>query len=306
LWCLVAKHFKTRNGKRSNRFQGYITEEDSKDLNFPLRIVYSDGDTEDVDRDGALEIAEESLITIATIGSLLPRKDRGYWVFPAYLAKVYSKLHRAYDLDAMDHVTGKTSIAPFFCSRINSVFNHRLDGSSIWCNPDFSKITQFVKFFLEAFSRDASTALTLVVPVWLTYEFWPLLKSFRLVDYIPTGTHLFRTPDVLGIRNNGEPCDWGPTRWDVAVLYYGAQFQIHRMYKALEKSPLTKDERERITKVVKLNYTLTGVPDSDALRFSTLRVQPLDFIFGGRSVTGAGQQPPLRPSIGLNIRTLEH
>ena len=150
----------------------------------------------------------------------------------------------------------------------------------------------------------------MVVPVWLNYDFWPLLQSFRLLDYIPTGTHLFRTPDVYGIRNHGEPCDWGPTRWDVVVLYYGGQYQGHRLNKALEKAPLHKHERERINKVVNLNYMLTGVPEQDALRFSTLcPIPPPDPVLEGRSVSGlqgAGgaqqqmqqqQLQPLRPSV---------
>ena len=309
LWRLVKKRFYSRNRKTSRLFSGYITEEDTKDKDYPLRIVYDDGDEEDVSLADALKIVKESLSALMILNNP-PQKDKGYWIFPAYLAKTYCKLHRQYNLDAMDDMTGKSSVAPLFCSKINSVFGHRLDGLSVWCNPDFSKITRFLQFFLKAFERNANTALTVVIPIWLDYDYWPLLKSFRLLDYIPTGTHLFRTPDVYGIRNHGEPCDWGPTRWDVAVLYYGGQYQGHRLNKVLTKAPLQKIEKERIHKVVNLNYMLTGVPEQDALRFSTLRSSPTpDPILEGRSVSGPhgaagrsswaaaaiGQQPPLRP-----------
>ena len=257
LWKLVAKHF------RKKKYLGYVTEHDPSDPIFPIRVVYSDGDEEDL-ADQEIEVL--TLNTLASSGHF----TTNYWIFPPYMARLYSTLTRPYELDAMEHEAGISSVAPYFCSENNSVFIHQLDGLSVWCNPDFKLIEKMVKFFLKTYARNTLTAMTMVVPVWLTSPFWKLLSGFRLLDFIPKGTHLFRRPDRFGIREAGDPCDWGPTRWDVVVLYYGAEFQPHRLFKALGKSFLTSEEKARVTKVVKLNYTLTGDPIVDESRFETI------------------------------------
>ena len=76
--------------------------------------------------------------------------DKEYWVFPLWLAKLYSIFTGRYTLDAMEHSSGLSSKADHFCSANNSVFIHDLVRHKTWCNPAFSLICRFIKHFLAA------------------------------------------------------------------------------------------------------------------------------------------------------------
>ena len=236
---------------------------DDNDTNLPYRVCYADGDGEDISAD---EFDRIKTVAIAVLNAIrLQERDKGYWIFPALLADTYSKFSSRYQLDAMEHVDGISSKAPYFCSMANSVFHHNIQGLKIWCNPDFSLIESFIKFFLRAFDKDNSTELTIVLPVWTTRPFWKILESFRLIDYIKTGAEIFQTMDTEG-RIRG----LGPTRWDIVVLYYGAKFQLHRHFKATRNPMLQPDDVKRIPSIVKLNYMLTGDPVQDMSRLSAI------------------------------------
>ena len=184
---------------------------------------------------------------------MMLNSEREYWVFPNLLAKYYAALTRPYDLDAMEAIDGRSSKAPLFCSTVNSVFTHKLRGLTIWCNPAFSQIERFVKYSLAEFKyNSSSTSLVLVVPAWTNKRYWHLLQNFRLLDLIPSGTHLFQQPSV----EDGVLMDKGPTRWDTMILYYGSRYSPNRAFKASLDLLLT--DRKRLACVAARNYCITG------------------------------------------------
>ena len=242
LFTLVQKQF----GKR--KFSGYVVSVDqNRKEKRKYLVVYDDRDKEDITIE---ELEENKLNVLATSGY-----DTSYWVFPQYLAKVYARVTKPYTLDAMEHVSGRTSKAGQFCSRTNSVFNHDLAGLVVWANPDFDVLSGFITHFLECYNRAPSfTSLMLVVPVWLDKAFWKLLRSFRVMDVFPKGTSLFVSPD----RNSDyeELISKGPTRWTTLVLYLGCHHQSHRLWRASQG--LTTVDSRRLAMVSGREYCLAG------------------------------------------------
>jgi len=261
---MFATVMRTFNGKK---YTGYVIEHNvGRGIDRPYRIGYQDGDDEDISEEEFLtasSITADFVNAVKHLQFLGASIDYTYWSFPANLAELYSRLSRKYDLDCMEHASGKTSKAGLFCSRLNSVFNHNLTGLSLWCNPDFNQIAEFIKYFLRCYERDtAKTALTLVIPAWFTKNFWPLLRSFRLIDVIPDGTELFVSPDWLG---DGRMISKGPTRWPTLVLYLGAEFGLHKVWRQLERMRFDETTRKRVTLVTKRNYCLSGTASEDEL-----------------------------------------
>jgi len=253
------------------RFCGYVVEMNLSPNTLPYLVAYRDGDMEDLSEkqfQQASKIVAEFVNVIKTL-SWGGRKEVGeaekidysYWSFPRTLTNIYSRITRRFDLDAMEHPSGQTSKAGQYCSRLNNVFDHDLTGLATWCNPDFDQMKEFISHFGKSYEKDvAKTSLVLVVPAWFTKSFWPLLKTFRLLDAFPTGTDLFQSPDRWG---DGRMISKGPTRWPTLVLYKGAEFSTQKLWKALQRPLMDTPTQRRMTLVNKRNYCLSGDPVVD-------------------------------------------
>ena len=263
---------------QGRKYMGYVVEHDVRPGGEPYRIIYQDGDDEDLtdqEFNKASVKINDFVNVVKQIQFLGATIDYSYWSFPLELANLYSKLTRSYDLDCMEHVSGKTSKAKLFCSRLNSVFNHDLTGLSLWCNPDFDYIREFLKHFLRCYNRNpAKTSLTLVVPAWFTKSFWALLRNFRLVDVIPEGTELFTSPDWL---KDEQMISKGPTRWTTIVLYLGSEFASHKLWRAQQRARCGLTTSRRTTLVVSRNYCLSGVAAEDELVIMDLATKAKSF-----------------------------
>ena len=249
LFTLVQKTFVKR------KFCGYVMAYDQgRTVSQKYLIVYSDGDKEDITLSQLEEFSAnvETVCNAVTTGSE-KEYDNSYWVFPRYLADVYAKVTRPYDLDAMEHSSGQTSMARRFYSKVDSVFQHDLTGLAVWANPDFDRMKDFLKHFLNCYDGNPeATSLVLVAPVWLNKSYWKLLHRFRLLDVLPKGMDLFVSPD----RTSGELMSKGPTRWTTVVLYLGSRHQCQRLWHATRRVA-TKDAN-RLALVGKRAYCLAG------------------------------------------------
>jgi hypothetical protein len=224
-------------------------------------LVHSDGDCEDItEEDFRKSLAQTEAVCnqIKTVYVNGESIDYSTWAFPSRLARLYARLTTAYDIDAMDHPSGRTSKAPWFCSKINSVFSHNLTGLTVWCNPDLDLIKDFVKHFLRCYERDVEhTSLMLVVPYWVDKPFWTLLRRFRVIDIFPAGSYLFTPPstDVYFSNTSGLRSS---TRWTTLVLYLGSKFRKHDLYKTLARAGVLVQERHRFEITIGREYCLSG------------------------------------------------
>jgi len=250
IFTLVTKTFK------GTRFLGYIIEAAPTE-EFPFVVIYQDGDVENYTTTELDELLTDTIAFCNPIRRINFNNitiDYTYWVFPRRLAQIYARLTRPYQVDAFEHHLGRSSKAPRFFSRANTVFRHRLNGLSVWANPPFDSIGEFLKYFLKHYEEDTTkTSLMLVVPLWLTKPWWPLLRRFRVMDVLPIGSHLFTSPlweqeEILVHK--------GPTQWITLVLYIGAEFHSDRLWRSTKDSSST--EYSRLQCVQKRNLLLSG------------------------------------------------
>ena len=107
----------------------------------------------------------------------------------------------------------------------------------------------------------------LVVPFWISKEWWALLHRFRVIDLIPINSDLFTSP----LWDNADrPLVFkGPTRWHTLVLYMGPEFHSDRLWKLTQRGRNISStaEYQRLRKVHSQNLMLSGDPktDSDAI-----------------------------------------
>ncbi|KAK3240814.1 hypothetical protein CYMTET_49376 [Cymbomonas tetramitiformis] len=133
-----------------------------------------------------------------------------------------------FTLDGGADPVGTNSHLPRFCSVVDSFLRRDLRGEHVYASPDFSVIGEYLKHFLEHYrSSPGDTSGVFVLPVWDTYDWWPLVRGGRVLKYYPRGSHLFTSPEWRHLQQpdgsyafGSERAFRGPTHWAVVVLYF--------------------------------------------------------------------------------------
>ncbi|KAK3254745.1 hypothetical protein CYMTET_36054 [Cymbomonas tetramitiformis] len=133
-----------------------------------------------------------------------------------------------FTLDGGADPVGTNSHLPRFCLVVDSFLRRDLQGEHVYANPDFSVIGEYLRHFLEHYrSSPGDTSGVFVLPVWDTYDWWPLVRGGRVLKYYPRGSHLFTSPEWRHLQRpdgsyafGSERAFRGPTQWAVVVLYF--------------------------------------------------------------------------------------
>ncbi|KAK3278372.1 hypothetical protein CYMTET_13686 [Cymbomonas tetramitiformis] len=133
-----------------------------------------------------------------------------------------------FTLDGGADPVGTNSHLPRFCSVVDSFLRRDLRGEHVYANPDFSVIGEYLRHFLEHYrSSPGDTSGVFVLPVWDTYDWWPLVRGGRVLKYYSRGSHLFTSPEWRHLQQpdgsyafGSERAFRGPTHWAVVVLYF--------------------------------------------------------------------------------------
>ncbi|KAK3248235.1 hypothetical protein CYMTET_42296 [Cymbomonas tetramitiformis] len=160
---------------------------------------------------------------------MLGKKDYSDW---QYRADEFSTLSRLvghdFTLDEGADPVGTNAYVQRIRSVVDSFLDRDVRGEHVYANPDFTLIGEYLAHFQACQQRaPQSTSGTFVLPVWDTFEWWPLLKGARVLKYYPEGSHLFTSPEWRHLgRDDGtygfgdERAFRGPTQWPVVVVYY--------------------------------------------------------------------------------------
>jgi hypothetical protein len=118
-------------------------------------------------------------------------------------------------------------------------------------------------------------SLMLVVPFWKEKNWWQLLRRFRVIDILPTGSHLFIAPrwecgdETFMFK--------GPTQWPTLVLYLGPEYHPERLWRATMRFRSSIAEYQRLTTVQRRNMVLSGDREVDGSAILNLlnRIAPI-------------------------------
>jgi hypothetical protein len=130
---------------------------------------------------------------------------------------------RAFQIDTAADERGSNSFLPKFCSK-RRPFEEQWDitlGRSLWANPDFRKIRQYITHFAKLKATNSMTQMCLITPLDNTRPWWRLIhKYFQKEVIIPRdwktsdGQRVFSRPNDIG----GRECP-GPAPFDVCVWF---------------------------------------------------------------------------------------
>ena len=142
-------------------------------------------------------------------------RDTEDWMFARSRFHEQDAEYGPFTMDAAAHPSGDNAQCKRFCSKKNTFLGTNCKGQTVWCNPPFNRIEQFVKHYQQQKAADASTAGMFVLPQWESSPWWRLVRDWARVRTYPKGTELFTAPAV----GQGERRSLGPTRWPVVVLW---------------------------------------------------------------------------------------
>ncbi len=132
----------------------------------------------------------------------------------------FQRLNRKYGpftLDGAAHINGYNAQVNKFCSKTQDFFKTKLAGHTLWLNPPFDDIHNFLRHYLkEKNDNPTTTSAMIVLPRWTSAPWWHLTKGMQQVAEYKRGEHLFTAP---GITPQDPRHDLGPTQWPVIVFW---------------------------------------------------------------------------------------
>ena len=131
-----------------------------------------------------------------------------------HFLSVQQLLKLQFTLDAACDPSGLNAHCPKFCSPAQSFLQQDLAGETVWMNPPYSKIREFIKHYLACKSRaPTTTSAALLLPQWHSAAWRALLEGMVCVKVYPRGTHLFSAPDPSGSRRQLPGTPWPVEVW---------------------------------------------------------------------------------------------
>ena len=143
--------------------------------------------------------------------------------------KVYKaaerKSGRNFTLDGASDPLGTNSYLRRFCSRVDSYFDRNLTGESLFANPDYRLVSEYLQHFLR-YWREApeTTSAVFILPVWESQPWWKYLKGAELLFWIERHSVLFTSPEWFAQseceRKPKRRLFRGTTNWEVMCVCF--------------------------------------------------------------------------------------
>ena len=157
------------------------------------------------------------------------RKDYSDWQYRRdEFESIQNLLTAPFTLDGGADPVGSNAHLPRYRSVVDSFTGRPVDGEHVYSNPDYAIIREYLEHFLRCQRRSpGTTSGTFVLPVWDTYDWWPLLKGAHLLRLYPARSDLFTSPEwrQLGAGDGtyafgSARAFRGSTRWPVVVVHF--------------------------------------------------------------------------------------
>ncbi len=185
-------------------------------------------------------------------------------LLPRIFAYIQNVLGLKFTLDACSNDSGDNAHCTTFCSPNNSFLSFDCSGHRVWLNPPFHVAKEFIQHYLQCKAKDPHrTSCCLVVPLWESASYWPLVKNWQQVLRFEVGYQLFDVPAGNSTRRTlpGIP-------WPVVVLYDPPAPVAHTSICAVvsstkgTSSPKTQQQTTKNTKDYTMHFsgTLAGAP----------------------------------------------
>jgi hypothetical protein len=154
-----------------------------------------------------------------------PSQTSDDWMLHPILFKeisdLWNKTRKPLQVDVAASSTN--SQLPTYLTKENSFMRAGVQGKSLYCNPPFRQIAQFVNRYIELKHKDASTSMVLITPYSTNSPWWALVnKHFKLARIIPNnwrapgskqGEGKIFTRPMTGMDNQrAYPCEYDTSR----------------------------------------------------------------------------------------------
>ena len=161
--------------------------------------------------------------------------DNQDWMIDKKLfQKVVRLAGREFDMDLFAARDGSNAYCSEYCfAEGRSVFDEDYRGKAVYANPAFNLLFPFVVHYLITKVLDVGTSAVLVVPVWKSKAWWPLVQHFRVLCRWQKGSNIFSAPPLA---EGGARRLVGPTKWHVVAVADDAGEESARKAFALLKA----------------------------------------------------------------------
>ncbi|KAK3270084.1 hypothetical protein CYMTET_21508 [Cymbomonas tetramitiformis] len=125
------------------------------------------------------------------------RKDYSDWQYRRdEFESIADMMAMPFTLDGGADLVGTNAHLPRYRSVVDGFTRSPVDGEHVYSNPDYACVREYLEHFLTCQRRSPfETAGTFVLPVWDTYDWWPLLKGAHVLKVYPKGSDLFTSPE---------------------------------------------------------------------------------------------------------------
>jgi len=157
---------------------------------------------EDAPKKGDCEI--DAVLAAVNEVKRKPREPR--WMLKREVFLELERQFGPFDIDGAASVDGTNAQLPVFCSPISPFEGTDLAGKSVYVNPPFARISEFLDHYLQCKQRaPASTGAVFVLPQWTDARWWPKLEQagMKVVRRWPIGSSLFVDEPGKGARHSG-------------------------------------------------------------------------------------------------------
>jgi hypothetical protein len=133
---------------------------------------------------------------------------------PDHFALIQSLLKVQFTLDAACDPDGLNAHCPRFCSTAKSFLKEDVAGETVWMNPPFNQVSEFIKHYKKCKARaPRSTSAAMLLPQWQSAAWRPLLEGMHCVMVFPKGSLLFSSPGPDGTRKQLPGTPWPVEVW---------------------------------------------------------------------------------------------
>ena len=176
----------------------------------------------------------------------------------------------------MSDPVGNNAQLPRYRSVADSCFDTSMAHETIWANPDFALLEEFLRQFRRDYHTSPhDTSLTLVCPAWTDRRFWKLLRGARVLARYAAGSHIYTSPDWAALRMADGRYSManlrtarGPANWDTLVIHFPRAHGRCNTVAALHPPHAAEDAAYR--RALEDLPTLSGQPHNDLLILSAV------------------------------------
>jgi Reverse transcriptase (RNA-dependent DNA polymerase)/RNase H-like domain found in reverse transcriptase/Integrase zinc binding domain/Chromo (CHRromatin Organisation MOdifier) domain/Retroviral aspartyl protease len=127
--------------------------------------------------------------------------------------KIQAMLPKAFSFDACANDSGDNAMCAKFASVSHSFLDTNVRGHTVWLNPPFARITQFVRHYLQCKAGSpGNTSACILIPAWHG-KHRKLLQGMQLLHRYETGHVLFNAPTSDGGRQVMPGIPWPVEIW---------------------------------------------------------------------------------------------